>query len=151
MRIWLGWGKAPHIWQVNHIYHGGVRPLSQWRKMAYLFRHQDNLTFMESHHNFFHDVHGVPHTMVYDNMKVAVILKPDGKLPTGSLTRMCTFLVAISRLMYSLLGQFGFGSFLSKFQCSAFTDRLRLVYLRALSLQMHSISGCSPFLSVLDL
>ena len=46
---------------------------------------------MESHRNFFHDVHGVPHTMVYDNMKVAVILKPDGKQPTDSLTRMCTF------------------------------------------------------------
>ena len=42
-------------------------------RWAYLFRHQDNLAFMESHRNFFHDVHGVPHTMVYDNMKVAVI------------------------------------------------------------------------------
>jgi transposase len=41
-------------------------------RWAYLFRHQDNLAFMESHRNFFHDVHGVPHTMVYDNMKVAV-------------------------------------------------------------------------------
>lgn len=60
-------------------------------RWAYLFRHQDNLAFMESHRNFFHDVHGVPHTMVYDNMKVAVILKPDGKHPTNSLTRMCTF------------------------------------------------------------
>lgn len=60
-------------------------------RWAYLFRHQDNLAFMESHRNFFHDVHGVPHTMVYDNMKVAVILKPDGKQPTDSLTRMCTF------------------------------------------------------------
>ena len=45
-------------------------------RWAYLFRHQDNLAFMESHRNFFHDVHGVPRTMVYDNMKVAVILKP---------------------------------------------------------------------------
>ena len=26
---------------------------------------------MESHRNFFNDVHGVPHTMIYDNMKVA--------------------------------------------------------------------------------
>ena len=60
-------------------------------RWAYLFRHQDNLAFMESHRNFFHDVHGVPHTMVYDNMKVAVILKPDSKHPTDSLTRMCTF------------------------------------------------------------
>ena len=60
-------------------------------RWAYLFRHQDNLAFMESHRNFFHDVHGVPHTMVYDNMKVAVILKPDGKKPTETLLRMCAF------------------------------------------------------------
>jgi hypothetical protein len=46
---------------------------------------------MESHRNFFHDVHGVPHTMVYDNMKVAVILKPDGKKPTETLLRMRAF------------------------------------------------------------
>ena len=57
-------------------------------RWAYLFRHQDNLAFMESHRNFFHDIHGVPHTMVYDNMKVAVILKEDGKKPTDSLLRM---------------------------------------------------------------
>ena len=60
-------------------------------RWAYLFRHQDNLAFMESHRNFFHDVHGVPHTMVYDNMKVAVILKPDGKQPTETLMRMEAF------------------------------------------------------------
>jgi transposase len=60
-------------------------------RWAYLFRHQDNLAFMESHRNFFHDVHGVPHTMVYDNMKVAVILKPDGKKPTETLLRMEAF------------------------------------------------------------
>ena len=62
-------------------------------RWAYLFRHQDNLAFMESHRNFFHDVHGVPRTMVYDNMKVAVILKPDGKKPTETLLRMCAFYV----------------------------------------------------------
>ena len=60
-------------------------------RWAYLFRHQDNLAFMESHRNFFHDMHGVPHTMVYDNMKVAVILKPDGKQPTETLMRMEAF------------------------------------------------------------
>jgi len=60
-------------------------------RWAYLFRHQDNLAFMESHRNFFHDVHGVPHTMVYDNMKVAVILKPGGKKPTETLMRMEAF------------------------------------------------------------
>ena len=43
---------------------------------------------MESHRNFFHDMHGVPHMMVYDNMRVAVILKPGGKQPTETLLRM---------------------------------------------------------------
>jgi len=60
-------------------------------RWAYLFRHQDNLAFMESHRIFFHDVHGVPHIMVYDNMKVAVILKPDSKQPTDTLLRMHAF------------------------------------------------------------
>ena len=43
---------------------------------------------MESHRNFFHDVHGVPHTMVYDNMKVAVVLKPGGKKATVITTNL---------------------------------------------------------------
>lgn len=41
-------------------------------RYAYLFRHQNMLAFMESHRNFFRDVHGVPDMMVYDNMRVAV-------------------------------------------------------------------------------
>ena len=40
------------------------RRLTGMRKQC--LKHQDNLAFMESHRNFFHDVHGVPHTMVYD-------------------------------------------------------------------------------------
>lgn len=60
-------------------------------RWAYLFRHQDNLAFMESHRNFFRDVQGVPHIMVYDNMRVAVRFEEDGKKPTDSLQRMSTF------------------------------------------------------------
>ena len=60
-------------------------------RWAYLFSHQDNLAFMESHRNFFRDVNGVPHTMVYDNMRVAVRFEEDGKKPTDSLQRMATF------------------------------------------------------------
>ena len=41
-------------------------------RWAYLFHHQDTLAFMESHRNFFRDIHGVPYLMVYDNMRVAV-------------------------------------------------------------------------------
>ena len=69
-------------------------PYSEGRR-AYLFRHQNNLAFMESHRNFFRDIHGVPHTMVYDNMKVAVILdkehKKEGKKATEALQRMSNY------------------------------------------------------------
>ena len=41
-------------------------------RYTYLFRHQDQLAFMESHRNFFREVNGVPCCMVYDNMRVAV-------------------------------------------------------------------------------
>lgn len=41
-------------------------------RYAYLFRHQNMLAFMESHRNFFRDIHGIPSMMVYDNMRVAV-------------------------------------------------------------------------------
>ena len=46
-------------------------------RYAYLFRHQNTLAFMESHRNFFRDIHGVPAMMVYDNMRVAVNKKKD--------------------------------------------------------------------------
>lgn len=60
-------------------------------RWAYLFRHQDNLAFMESHRSFFRDVQGVPHVMVYDNMRVAVILGEKEKKPTQSLQRMSNY------------------------------------------------------------
>ena len=61
-------------------------------RWAYLFHHQDTLAFMESHRNFFRDVHGIPRLMVYDNMRVAVkAFKEDGKEPTEALRRMEAF------------------------------------------------------------
>lgn len=61
-------------------------------RWAYLFHHQNSLAFMESHRNFFRDVNGVPHMMVYDNMRVAVkaFVEKD-KLPTDTLIRMKDF------------------------------------------------------------
>lgn len=41
-------------------------------RYTYLFRHQDQLAFMESHRNFFREIDGIPICMVYDNMRVAV-------------------------------------------------------------------------------
>lgn len=60
-------------------------------RWAYLFRHQDALAFMESHRNFFKDIHGVPRTMVYDNMRVAVAFTDNGKKPTDTLQRLYNY------------------------------------------------------------
>ena len=46
---------------------------------------------MESHRNFFRDINGVPYTMVYDNMRVAVVFDEKTKKPTVALQRMSTF------------------------------------------------------------
>lgn len=59
-------------------------------RQAYLFHRQDTLAFMESHRNFFRQVHGVPYVMVYDNMKVAVVLDEKKKSATEALQRMAT-------------------------------------------------------------
>ena len=37
---------------------------------------------MEAHRNFFKGIGGVPHTMVYDNMRVAVVFDEKSKKPT---------------------------------------------------------------------
>lgn len=61
-------------------------------RYAYLFRHQNTLAYMESHRNFFRDVKGVPHQLVYDNMKVAVkSFTGDEKKPTEALMRLSSF------------------------------------------------------------
>lgn len=62
-------------------------------RYAYIFRHQDVLALMEAHRNFFKDVHGVPTTMVYDNMRVAVSFddKGKGKHPTVTMQRLSNF------------------------------------------------------------
>ena len=65
-------------------------PYSKGRR-AYLFHRQDTLAYMESHRNFFKDIHGVPQCMVYDNMKVAVVFDDKEKKPTDALKRLSTF------------------------------------------------------------
>lgn len=56
------------------------------------FHHQDQLAFKESHRNFFRQVNGVPSTMVYDNMRVAVAkFAGEEKKPTDTLLRMSNF------------------------------------------------------------
>lgn len=65
-------------------------PYSKLR-YAYLFHRQDTLAFMESHRNFFKEISGVPRTMVYDNMRVAVVFDEKEKKPTTALQRLSTF------------------------------------------------------------
>lgn len=65
-------------------------PYSKGR-MAYLFHRQDTLAYMESHRDFFRDCAGVPHVMVYDNMRVAVVFDDKEKKPTTALMRLSTF------------------------------------------------------------
>ena len=60
------------------------------QRRAYIFSRQDTLAFMESHRNYFRKIGGVPHVMVYDNMRVAVkeFVGPNQKTPTEALRRM---------------------------------------------------------------
>lgn len=60
------------------------------QRRSYLFSRQDTLAFMESHRNYFREVRGVPHVMVYDNMRVAVkeFVGPSEKTPTEALSRL---------------------------------------------------------------
>lgn len=61
-------------------------------RYAWLFHHQNQLAFMESHRNFFRQVKGVPAIMVYDNMRVAIKeFAGAEKKPTETLLRMSNF------------------------------------------------------------
>lgn len=83
----IGGGKARYYLAVFTLVHSGYRS-------AWLFRRQDTLALMEAHRNFFRQIGGVPHTMVYDNMKTAVTVRREGrgkaarKYPTQTMRRL---------------------------------------------------------------
>lgn len=56
-----------------------------------LYQHEDTLAFMESHVEFFRYLGGIPHEVVYDNMRVAVARFSGDKQPTEALKRMMIF------------------------------------------------------------
>lgn len=62
-------------------------------RFARLYRSQDTAAFQESHVDFINFCHGVYHTVVYDNMKVAVrkFVGPTEKEPTEALVQMSTY------------------------------------------------------------
>lgn len=96
MECEFDWGEVPLVI-------GGIRGKYQMAvftlqhsnlRLAWLFRRQDTLALMEAHRNFFEAVNGVPHVMVYDNMKVAVVIRtgsrgrPATKYPTKTMQRL---------------------------------------------------------------
>lgn len=62
-------------------------------RYAQLYRSQDTAAFQEAHAGFFRFCHGSYHTVVYDNMKVAVkkFVGPTEKEPTDALTQLSVY------------------------------------------------------------
>lgn len=62
-------------------------------RFARLYRTQDTAAFQDAHTEFFHYCHGVYHTVVYDNMKVAVkkFVGHSEKEPTDALVELSTY------------------------------------------------------------
>lgn len=62
-------------------------------RYAVLFHRQDSVSFQQAHVNFFHHVNGVYHTMVYDNMRVAIskFVGPSEKEPTEALLKLSMY------------------------------------------------------------
>lgn len=76
----------------DEVLHGCLHNVHSNHRLAYLFRHQDTLAFMESHRDYFRATGGIPRTMVYDNMRTAVkSFVGTEKVPTDALFRMSSF------------------------------------------------------------
>lgn len=68
-------------------------PAKSNNRFAMLFQAQDTAAFQEAHAEFFQYCHGVFHTMVYDNMRVAVrkFVGTTEKEPTVALTELSLY------------------------------------------------------------
>jgi len=62
-------------------------------RYAVLYRHEDTQTFIDAHIRFFRFMGGVPRTMVYDNMRVAVakFVGKSEKIATVALKQLSTY------------------------------------------------------------
>lgn len=62
-------------------------------RFAYLFKHQDTMSFQQAHAYFFSHVHGVYKTLVYDNMRVAIkkFVGPSEKEATDGLLKLSMY------------------------------------------------------------
>jgi len=78
-------------WQT--LYMAVFTPAFSNYRYAVLFHRQDTAAFLHAHVLFFEHVGGVFHTMVYDNMRVAIrrFVGPSEKEPTEALLKLSTY------------------------------------------------------------
>lgn len=79
--------------KLQRLYLAVFTPAMSNYRYAVLFHRQDTAAFLQAHALFFEHVGGVFHTMVYDNMRVAIrkFVGPSGKEPTDALLKLSTY------------------------------------------------------------
>ena len=89
------WGEAPlTIGDTLIKYRLAVFTLAATNyRYALLYRHEDMQAFVDAHIKFIANIEGVPHTMVYDNMRVAIaqFVGKNEKVATAALKQMSTY------------------------------------------------------------
>lgn len=79
--------------QLRTLYMAVFTPAMSNYRYAILFHRQDTASFLQAHVLFFEHIGGVFHTMVYDNMRVAIrrFVGPSEKEPTEALLKLSTY------------------------------------------------------------
>jgi transposase len=79
--------------KLQTLYMAVFTPAMSNYRYAVLFHRQDTAAFLQAHILFFEHVGGVFHTMVYDNMRVAIrkFVGPSEKEPTEALLKLSTY------------------------------------------------------------
>jgi transposase len=79
--------------KLQRLYMAVFTPAMSNYRYAILFHRQDTAAFLQAHVLFFEHVGGVFHTMVYDNMRVAIrrFVGPTEKEPTEALLKLSTY------------------------------------------------------------
>ena len=79
--------------KLQKLYMAIFTPAMSNYRYAVLFHRQDTAAFLQAHALFFEHVGGVFHTMVYDNMRVAIrrFVGPSDKEPTDALLKLSTY------------------------------------------------------------
>ena len=79
--------------QLRTLYMAVFTPAMSNYRYAILFHRQDTASFLQAHVLFFEHIGGVFHTMVYDNMRVAIrrFVGPSEKEPTEALLKLSMY------------------------------------------------------------